>query len=725
MALGVSLFSRTATTPKPARPSLTFFFFLVGAFLLTLVPHVMELPVWVTVSVVIALTIRSYMEVHRLPLPSTIFCSLVALCLLVGVMLQFHTMFGRDPGMAFTVGLLAIKFFELRGPRDIALIIFSGYFVVMSSLLFSQVIELFIYCLIMMWLLTALLRRLQIGDRPEDRLLPMLRWSGIIFLQALPLTIFLFFFFPRYQGKLQLSMGETALGFTDTVKPGDIASLSKNDTPAMYVKFLSDTIPLTGSMYWRGLVLWDYHNGAWTAGMMGDESIRESDQPTAERTSNLIEQEITIYPHFQKWLFALDYPVNGPAVDNAEPPIWSNIHRGDVLQVFGNKAKVDHKERYTVISSFTLNDQFLKREEEFAGLQLPGHGDKEDPHDQIDADIVKLADQLRRENPKDFDYRNAVLRYFRQQHFVYTASPGISAGNGKWLHEFLFTRKAGFCEHYAAAFAILMRQEKIPTRLVVGYQGATYNPYKNIYTVFQSNAHAWDEVWVDAKVQPEAGRRFGHWQRVDPTAYLPPGDGAQSPADNTGQQENSGDALSAQAAQRPSTFSETYFPPWMQHGFKEMQLRREALEADWDDLIFAYDPTAQNRLAQALGLGSNPSFQLGLICVVSTALCAAFFQRWMRRKPPLPPVENLYATFCQNMAQRGMPRAVWEGPLAYTGRVAEAFPEKEKEIRDVGSIVARSRYGSAPLAPTAPDELKSLLLLITASQAASSSREQT
>jgi len=67
---------------------------------------------------------------------------------------------------------------------------------------------------------------------------------------------------------------------------------------------------------------------------------------------------------------------------------------------------------------------------------------------------------------------------------------------------------------------------------------------------------------------------------------------------------------------------------------------------------------------------------------------------------------------------------MWEGPLAYTGRVAEAFPEKHEAIRTIGSIVAHSRYGPAPFAPTTPSELKSLLLLITAQQAASSSRDQ-
>jgi len=714
MPLWSTLFPSTAKAVKPSRPSLTFFFYLIGAFLLTLVPHVIELPVWLSICVVIALVIRSIMEAYRLPLPSSTFCNLVALCLLCGVLLQFHTMLGRDPGMAFTVGLLTIKFFELRGPRDIALIIFSGYFVVMSSLLFSQVIELFIYCLIMMWLLTALLRRLQIGDQPEDHLLPMLKWAGIIFLQALPLAIFLFFFFPRYSGKLQISMGESALGFTDTVKPGDIASLSQNSSPVMYVEFRGDAVPLPESMYWRGLVLWKYQDGAWTAGDLGQTALNKNNWPKPESGGIQFDQHITLYPHFQKWLFALDYPIE-PAIPESEPTPWSTIFYGDILQLTGDsKVKVDHKERYSVLSYPVVNEQILSVAEAKAGIQLPDENNK---------DVKALADRLHRGNPSGKEYANIVLRYFRQEKFQYTASPGIRFRDSRWLHDFLFTTKAGFCDHYAAAFAVLMRMENVPARLVVGYQGATYNPYKNIYTVIQSNAHAWDEVWIDAAVQSVPGERLGHWQRIDPTAVLPPGEGAQ-PENGSASQQNVPDELALQAAQHLPTFAETFLPPWLQHSVKELQLRREQMEADWDDLIFSYDPTAQNKLAEALGLGSNPSFLLGLGCVISMALCAFIYRRWFKSKPALPPVENLYALFCQSMAQRGIPRAMWEGPLAYTDRVAEAFPERETAIRTVGSIVAHARYGSTPVAATAPDELKSLLLLITASQAASSSREQ-
>ncbi len=112
------------------------------------------------------------------------------------------------------------------------------------------------------------------------------------------------------------------------------------------------------------------------------------------------------------------------------------------------------------------------------------------------------------------------------------------------------------------------------------------------------------------------------------------------------------------------------------------------------------------------------------VCVIAGGICLVVFKKWMLRQTPVTPVENLYATFCRNMAQRGIPRATWEGPLAYTERVAEAFPDDKLAIQRVGSIVAYVRYGPSPVNADAPHQLKSLLTLLTASQAAATSRDR-
>jgi hypothetical protein len=696
------LFPKAKPAAVSPRPSPTLFFCLVGAFLLTLLPHVQQLPLWVSVGVVLGMILRSVGEVRRWPLPSSGFCGVLALCLLTAVYLQFHTIFGRDAGTAFMAALLAIKFFELRGARDVALIIFSSFFVVMSSLLYSQAVELFVYCLIMMWLLTALLLRNSMGDLPDDRLLRILRGSASIFLQAVPLAVFLFFFFPRYQGTLQLGLDDSSVGLTDKVEPGSISRLSDDESTAMTVAFSGSGVPSIDAMYWRALVLWDYHQGAWTPGEAGDGAPRSGGLPAPAPDSPTFTQVITIWPHFHRWLFALDDPVQA-----AEPlgvNGWSEALNGGVLRV--TQGQIAEKERYVVTSAPLLQPQALPDELRRAALELPAPQDD----DRIDPRVVALADRLKKGTTNADEYSLAILKYFRRGDFVYSDSPGISAT----LADFLFRTRKGFCEHYASAFAVLLRLGGYPARLVLGYHGAQYNPYKNLYIVKQDNAHSWDEVWIESERQ---------WRRVDPTTVLPSGNSAMFPSSGQdGGAEN--ESLSIELAHhRVTLVSSAHLPGWIRQAMLQMELRHQEIEADWDDWVFSYDPQAQSRLAQALGFGTATLYALGFVCLLATGVCAVVLGNLMIRKKPVSPVETFYAQFCRNMAQRGIPRAAWEGPLAYTERVAEAFPERRRSIRDAGQLVAQSRYSPTPPAATR-DELKSLLLSITVSRAAAEEQKR-
>jgi hypothetical protein len=523
------------------------------------------------------------------------------------------------------------------------------------------------------------------GDLPGDRLLLLLRTSGLVFLQALPLALFLFFFFPRYQGVLQIGMDDSSTGLTDTLKPGSISRLANDDSTAMTVRITDGRFLSPETLYWRALVLWNYENGAWTTG--GARKLNNDEIPKNAPETAVIDQEITIWPHFHNWLFALDYPIHEAEHFSGEPG-WSEYRFGGIVQMAG-MGGLNQMERYRIQSASILADATLTPEERERGLQLPdGKGD------QIEPRVKALADRLHQGCADESAYINAVLHFFRHGGFVYSEDPGPSGPHA--LSNFLFKRKVGFCEHYASAFALLMRLEGVPARLVAGYQGAQFNPYKDIYIVKQSNAHAWDEVWVAAEKR---------WRRVDPTAIIAGGDNLSG----TNQvRRGRNDGLSIDVANhRLTILPAAYMPDWMRQSLQEMQLRRQEIEADWDDWIFSYNPQMQSRWAQALGLGRGGRFALGFACLFATAICAAALSLVMRRKPAVTPIESFYENLCRNMARRGVPRAAWEGPLAYTERVAEAFPENRFAIKRAGKLVARTRYG--PDAQSASrEELKSL-----------------
>ncbi len=112
----------------------------------------------------------------------------------------------------------------------------------------------------------------------------------------------------------------------------------------------------------------------------------------------------------------------------------------------------------------------------------------------------------------------ALMRHIRQAGFRYTLSPGNDASDDQGqpvLHQvdrFWLDRRSGFCEHFAAAFVVVMRAMDVPARVVTGFQGAELNPVDGLYVVRNSDAHAWAEYW-----QPELG-----WVRVDPTSAVAP-----------------------------------------------------------------------------------------------------------------------------------------------------------------------------------------------------------
>ena len=675
-------------------PSRTLFCWLIGAFLLTLLPHVAQLPGWLTVSILVATVVRCLAEWKCWPLPTTTSTGVVAVCLLGGVFLQYNTILGHEAGTPFMAGLLAIKFYELRGPRDITLIIFSSFFVVMSALLFSQAIELFIYCLIMMWLLTGILLRTYMGDRSDHRLLRILRNSSIIFTQALPLALLLFFFFPRYAGRFQLSFNDAVTGITDHVSPGSIASLADNDSPALRVRFLGDLVPTTDTMYWRAIVLWYFDGQTWTRGPEGlkptqtiPADLPETQQASTNKNDD-IQQEILLWPQNQRWIPALDHAVT--EAKNPETSIaWSKTLVGDVLVPISDQEVVDYKRRYNVTSSpitesENLTSSLLATEKKEA-VQLPK---------QIDPRVQTLADQLYAPNHDTAAYVRAVLHYFRAQHFQLTTEPGLLGKDP--VAAFLFQTKKGFCEHYASAFAVLMRLKGVPTRMVVGYRGGEFNSYGSFYMVSQSNAHAWDEVWMTST------RR---WVRVDPTAIINAGT-ATALAANAGLSDN--DDLSLNLGNHRFTFlSAASLPPWMRRGLRDFQMRRQEMEAQWDDWVFSYDPSTQDQLAQALGLGRRAWIVMLAGCVLISGLGAAAVAFWLARKKRFSPIEAFYARFCRRMAQRGAPREAWEGPRAYSERLAKKFPTQREPIDEAGWIVADYRYGSGD--EKSPDELSKLL----------------
>ncbi|HEY6155172.1 MAG TPA: transglutaminase domain-containing protein, partial [Candidatus Udaeobacter sp.] len=266
--------------------------------------------------------------------------------------------------------------------------------------------------------------------------------------------------------------------------------------------------------------------------------------------------------------------------------------------------------------------------------------------------------------------------FFRTQGFGYSLTPGEYTN----LDDFLFHRRIGFCEHYAASFAILMRLAGVPARVVVGYLGGEYNDLGHFVLVRQADAHAWCEVWI-----PENG-----WTRVDPTSVVAPG---RSSYDLTSFLETR--LASNQIGTRRNTWIARFLRSSV---FTNVRFVWQTLSYEWDTRLLAFDADVQDVFLNSIAIASRGALFLVVeILLAATALLATYFA-WMqlRTRPRVDRVKMLYAYFCRRTARLGVPRNPSEGPLDFARRAAQLLPNESNHIRQLTDTYILLRYAPQP-----------------------------
>jgi protein-glutamine gamma-glutamyltransferase len=271
----------------------------------------------------------------------------------------------------------------------------------------------------------------------------------------------------------------------------------------------------------------------------------------------------------------------------------------------------------------------------------------------------------------------AVLAMFTQQPFYYTLTPPKLADDS--VDAFLFDSKRGFCEHYASAFAMLMRAAGIPAHVVTGYQGGTFNRFADYWIVRQSDAHAWDEIWIEGR----------GWLRVDPTSAIAP----------ERVEVATGDALDAQGA-REGAWQLRF--PWL----ADARLRLDALKQAWRERILFFDQSSQKQLLERLHIPEPDGQKLVLLLAAALTLVLCWLTWTVRREvdhAPRDALNRAYTRLCGKLAAAGIPRRSHEGAEDYADRVARDRPELSSEVTALCRQYSILRY-AAPPAPITVNE---------------------
>jgi transglutaminase-like putative cysteine protease len=158
------------------------------------------------------------------------------------------------------------------------------------------------------------------------------------------------------------------------------------------------------------------------------------------------------------------------------------------------------------------------------------------------AETWQLAKRLMRESRTPYDYVTAVNRYL-QDGFTYDETPEPVSPGRATLDGFLFETKSGYCQHFSAAMAILLRMGGIPARVATGFSPGGYSERKSAWIVRDTDAHSWVEAWFD---------EFG-WVTLDPTPAATPARSQIAAIERPPEEEEGDDESGAGGGSAPRT----------------------------------------------------------------------------------------------------------------------------------------------------------------------------
>ena len=111
---------------------------LIASTVLVLVPHVGHLPAWVSLVCGATLAWRAALTLLGRRMPRNVLLVPVAALAMFGVLRTYHTLLGRDAGVAMLVLLVAFKMLEMHARRDLFVVIFLCFFLVLTNFFYSQ-----------------------------------------------------------------------------------------------------------------------------------------------------------------------------------------------------------------------------------------------------------------------------------------------------------------------------------------------------------------------------------------------------------------------------------------------------------------------------------------------------------------------------------------------------------------------------------------------------------
>ncbi|HPI39842.1 MAG TPA: DUF3488 and transglutaminase-like domain-containing protein [Pseudobdellovibrionaceae bacterium] len=454
------------------------------------------LPLWAIYLNAIVLGVSTLLLFDFIPkLPHWIINVLALGCVGFGLY-EFKSFWTIDSADYFILTLMSLRSLRIENLWQKRFMIYSTIIILMSYLVVNQDFKALTFMFLGVGLILVAIFSFEYTTPIKFK--STLRQAFRALLYSIPFWIVLFFIFPRFNlSFLNFKISQASVGFSENFNPGQISKIVQSKEIAFQAEIKSPkSLPQRQDLYWRVLYYYDFDGFHWKPPVLPvRKSIVKNEQKLL--ASDYI-QKFTLGTSSGGWIMSLGYPdyveILNEKSKNKKNPQVNNLGN----HIFKLSENYSGRMTFEVYSS----EEDVVKENLIQYLRVP---------EALNPDIHELANKLQNSQKNLTQKIQSIMTYFDQEKFKYTLEPGEYGEDG--LSVFLFKRKLGFCEHFAAAFATLMRLMDVPSRVVVGYQGGEYNQVGRFWLVSQQDAHAWTEVY-DYELKK--------WRRVDPTQWIEP-----------------------------------------------------------------------------------------------------------------------------------------------------------------------------------------------------------
>ncbi|MBM7062157.1 DUF3488 domain-containing transglutaminase family protein [Pseudomonas sp. UL073] len=624
---------------------------LLIAQALVIIPHLGHLPLWIIGLWLGCAAWRIQIFRMRARFPGGWAKLGLMLAAAGGVFLSRGSLIGLDAGVVLLIAAFILKLVEMQTRRDALVLILLGFFAVVTSYLFDDGLLAALFSLLpVLALLAALIGLQQSGF--ASRPWPTLKLASGLLLQALPVMLLLFVFFPRLGPlwSLPLPNDRGVTGLAESMTPGDIAELSRSAELAFRVSF-DGAPPPRSELYWRALTLERFDGRRWSQ----NPAVEYLPASAWATRGPSVAYDVIMQPTAQRWLFSLD-------VAQTDLPATRLLSDFRLQRV----RPVHQVLRYRATSwPQALRDPQAPPGVLRRALQLPAQGD---PRSRA------WAAQLRERYPQPDALVQALLVHFNREPYRYTLRPPTLGADS--VDGFLFDTRSGFCAHYAGAMVFVLRAAGIPARVVAGYQGGEWNAAGRYLQVRQFDAHAWVEYWSQGV----------GWRSVDPTFQVAP--------------ERIEQGLEEALANEQSFLEDSPMSllRYRQIGWlNRLRLAWDELNYDWQRWVLGYQGEQQLQLLQGW-FGRIDARDLALALVGGGGLLLGGLALWLfkpwRRTRDLQ--QRQFQRFEALLARHGLRRGAGEGARAFAERASLTLPAQAEAIRAFAQAFEAQRYAGQP-----------------------------